>query len=268
MAIPQYFQHALDRAHPSWHGAIMQGLDAIDAQFPDYLSTLSTQGFLPTEQRIFAAFSVPLDQVKFVLVGEGPYPRSASATGYCFMDGAVASLWSVGAKAGLSTAVNKATSLRNFMKMLLVADQRLDLSADYHRQIADIAHQAMACNSNAIITLAQLQENFLSHGFLMLNAALVFRESCKPALEVRFWAPFLACILHALTYNQAQAAQPRTLILWGRLADQLRKTIPLSGFKLACSEHPYNLSFIQNQSMQTLFVSLNLLKKTDKLIVE
>jgi uracil-DNA glycosylase len=79
---------------------------------------------------LFAAFAQPLDRVRYVLVGEGPYPRAESATGVCFMDGAVGDLWS---EAGLSKPVNRATSLRNFMKMLLVADGQLQLENDRWR---------------------------------------------------------------------------------------------------------------------------------------
>src|SRR5579864_9224505 len=89
---------------------------------PHYLAALAESYFLPTEGRLFAAFKQPLDKVTHVLVGEGPYPRVESATGVCFMDGAVGALWS---ERGLSKAVNRATSLRNFMKMLLVADRQL-----------------------------------------------------------------------------------------------------------------------------------------------
>ena len=84
---------------------------------PGYLDSLENTGFLPTQGRLFAAFSLPVGQVRFVLMGEGPYPREASASGYCFMDGAVQELWSAD---GLSKPVNRAVSLRNFIKMLLV----------------------------------------------------------------------------------------------------------------------------------------------------
>ena len=77
---------------------------------PAYLSALAEDHFLPTQGRLFAAFSQPLEEVRYVLVGEGPYPREESATGVCFMDGAVRELWST---QGLSKPVNRATSLRN-----------------------------------------------------------------------------------------------------------------------------------------------------------
>jgi len=61
---------------------------------PLYLPLLVNGSFLPTQGRLFAAFAQPIESVRYVLVGEGPYPREDSATGFCFMDGAVDELWS------------------------------------------------------------------------------------------------------------------------------------------------------------------------------
>ena len=68
----------------------------------------------------------PLSSVRTILFGESPYPREGSANGYAFWDAAVENLWS---DSGLSKAVNRATSLRNFIKMLLLA--RGDLNHDF-----------------------------------------------------------------------------------------------------------------------------------------
>src|SRR5690606_30888858 len=120
--LPESIRAALALAHPSWLPVLERGLAAIQAAHPGYLEALALDDYLPTEGRMFAAFMQPLDQVRYVLIGEGPYPRAASATGVCFMDGAVEALWSPN---GLSKQVNRATSLRNFIKMLLVADGKL-----------------------------------------------------------------------------------------------------------------------------------------------
>ena len=116
----------IDVAHTSWRPIIAAGLNAIDAAFPDYLASVADDHFLPNGGRVFAAFTQPINAVHYVLVGEGPYPRPDSATGVCFMDGAVGKLW---CDSGLSKPVNRATSLRNFMKMLLVAGGQLQPGA-------------------------------------------------------------------------------------------------------------------------------------------
>ena len=108
--IPSVFASAIERAASSWHPVLREGLDAINVAAPAYLPGLASEIFLPTQGRLFAAFAQPLEKVRYVLVGEGPYPREESATGVCFMDGAVRELWST---QGLSKPVNRATSLRN-----------------------------------------------------------------------------------------------------------------------------------------------------------
>lgn len=244
--IPPSILDALSRAHPSWQPHLRKGLGAMMRANPAYLDALAADDYLPTGQRLFAAFSLPLSDVRYVLVGEGPYPRAESATGVCFMDGAVGSLWCEG---GLSKPVNKATSLRNFMKMLLVADGQLEL--------ADTGGAALARvrSGELIQTLAQLQDNLTAHGFLLLNASLVFRPHVAPVADARAWLPFLQTVLAALRETAP------TLVLWGKIAEQLKKLPETAALPQIVSEHPYNLSFIGHQGMQQLFGPMRLLHR-------
>ena len=251
-AIPAAILNALDLADPSWRPHLLRGLEAVARANPGYLPALAVDTYLPTENRLFAAFAQPLDRVRYVLVGEGPYPRAESATGVCFMDGAVGELWS---ESGLSKPVNRATSLRNFMKMLLVASGRLQLDATGSAALAPIAQAAG--RDGTIQTLAELQDNLHGHGFLLLNAALVFRKHVAPAIDARAWLPFLQTVLAAL----AERPQPPTLVLWGKIAEQLKKLPETAAFPQALAEHPYNLSFIGHQGIQQLFGPMELLRK-------
>lgn len=246
--LPSAILAALGLADPSWRPILEQGLRRMAAADPAYLPALAADDYLPTEGRLFAAFALPLGQVRYVLVGEGPYPRAASATGVCFMDGAVGELWS---EAGLSKPVNRATSLRNFMKMLLVADGRLEADATGGAALAPIA--AAAREGGAIATLAELQANLLEEGFLLLNAALVFRPHVPPVIEARAWLPFLRTVLEALQGRQVQ------LVLWGKIAEQLKQLPEAQALGQLCAEHPYNLSFIKHAGMHALFGPMRLL---------
>jgi uracil-DNA glycosylase len=250
-AIPSPILHALALAHSSWQPYLLAGLAAVAERDPAYLPALAADHYLPTEHRLFAAFSQPLDRVRYVLIGEGPYPRAESATGVCFMDGAVGELW---CENGLSKPVNRATSLRNFMKMLLVAEGRLSADACSGPALAPIA--AAAREDGTIRTLAELQDNLTHHGFLLLNAALVFRPHVPPTIEAKAWVPFLQVILATLADRPA----PPTLVLWGKIAEQLKKLPETARFSQACAEHPYNLSFIAHAGMQQLFGPMQLLK--------
>jgi uracil-DNA glycosylase len=259
MPVPENILRMTDLADASWRPVLRAGLDAVHQNDPAYLPALAKDTYLPTEGRIFAAFAQPLNRVRYVLVGEGPYPRPESATGFCFMDGAVKALWS---ETGLSKQVNRATSLRNFMKMLLVASEHLSIEQTSGEAMAQVARQARAADSSFIQTLPELQVNMLKHGFLLLNAALVFRPHVPPLKEAKAWQPFQQVVLTALADHADQKRiAPATLVLWGKVAEQFSTLPANTRFPKALSEHPYNLSFIGNKGMQALFGPMHLLHK-------
>jgi uracil-DNA glycosylase len=251
-SIPAAILDDLKLADASWHPHLRAGLEAMMKATPDYLPTLAADDYLPTGGRLFAAFALPIEKVRYVLVGEGPYPRAESATGVCFMDGAVGELWSDN---GLSKPVNRATSLRNFMKMLLVADGQLRIDDTGGAALAPIAKAARTDGS--IRTLAELQDNLLGQGFLLLNASLVFRKHVAPVADARAWLPFQRAVFAALAECRARP----TLVLWGKIAEQLKKVPETAGFPHIASEHPYNLSFIGHEAMQQLFAPMHLLRR-------
>jgi uracil-DNA glycosylase len=259
--LPKPISDALALAHPSWKPILLKGLDAVAEADPTYLPSLAADSYLPTENRLFAAFSLPLDAVRFVLFGEGPYPRVESATGVCFMDGAVESLWS---EKGLSKQVNRATSLRNFMKMLLIADGELRPDNTSGEAIQEIAGKVRAVGSPFIQTLTELQANLTRQGFLLLNASLVYRAHVPPAKDAKAWLPFMKTVLDALVeHADKKDRQPPTLVLWGKLAEQINSLPMSSRFPAVVSEHPYNLTFILNRPMQQLFKPMRLLRVSD-----
>jgi uracil-DNA glycosylase len=257
MTIPASILQALDLADPSWRPHLLRGLQALAMADPGYLPALAEDDYLPTHGRLFAAFAQPLDRVRYVLVGEGPYPRAESATGVCFMDGAVGSLWSSEAGGGLSKAVNKATSLRNFMKMLLVADGQLQLDNTAGDAMAAVSALARSGAGSHIQSLADMQRKLTEHGFLLLNAALVFRSHVAPVKDAKAWLPFFETVMAGLA---AQTRVTPTMILWGKIAELLKKLPVMEKFPQIVAEHPYNLSFIANQDMHALFGPMQLLK--------
>jgi uracil-DNA glycosylase len=258
-SIPASIRDALRLAHASWHPVLLKGLEAMAEADPAYLPALAQDHYLPTKGRLFAAFTLPLQEVRYVLVGEGPYPREESATGVCFMDGAVEALWS---DKGLSKQVNRATSLRNFMKMLLVAEGVLTEEATSGDVMAEVSAKARAIGSPYIQTLTELQAALTRQGFLLLNASLVFREQVAPVKDARAWQPFLDVVLDALVEAGNAGSKAPMLVLWGKIAEQLRARQATAKFPQAISEHPYNLTFIANKTMQKLFGPMRLLFKT------
>lgn len=260
--LPSVILDAVDAAHVSWRPALTRGIEAVAKADPTYFPSLVAGEYLPTEGRLFAAFSQPMTAVRYVLVGEGPYPRVQSATGFSFMDGAVGLLWSDAPGGGLSKPVNRATSLRNFIKMLLVADGRLSVDHTSGDALALIALQARAIASPLIQTLSDLQGKLMQQGFLLLNAALVFRPHVAPVKDARAWRPFIEHVLDALMQQATKQGDVLpTLVLWGKIAEQLNGMAQIEHFPKVVSEHPYNLSFIANAEMQRLFGTMQLLHK-------
>lgn len=255
--ISPFWSRQLQLAHPSWQPHLKNGLDAVQAARPSYLLDLENANFLPTQNRIFAAFSQAIDDVRYVLIGEGPYPREESATGICFMDGAVDALWS---DEGLAKKLNRATSLRNFMKMLLVAEGLLDDTLTTKEAVATARHLGIQQQPSLIERLAQLQENLFHQGFLLLNASLVFRANVPPVQDAKAWLPFLRVILAALAAKNENRKSDVELVLWGKIAEQVKAMQESRLFRLIIAEHPYNLSFVQNKSMQAFFKPMRLLR--------
>lgn len=233
----------LKHTDPSWHETLKTAANTLPADYQQ--SLFDNNDWLPGIDKLFNAFSLPKNQVRYILLGESPYPRIISANGYAFWDAAVHEIWS---DKGLSTAVNRATSLRNLIKMLLIAHG--DLNPEQIQQ-ADIA---ALDKSEKIQTLDVLFEKLLDHGFLLLNASLVLSTRNKNT-EAKYWAPFIRCILSSLK------AQPVKLILLGKIAEKAASLNADAALDTITFEHPYNISFIHNKAAQAFFKQFELLQR-------
>lgn len=232
----------IQQTNPQWRPLLAMALDSMDQ---NYLYELTEQrDWLPGLDKVFAAFSRPLDELRYILLGESPYPRVESANGYAFWDNAVGDLWS---DKGLSKPVNRATSLRNFIKMLLVA--RGDLSSTQSNQdaIAALDKKPYYATGNQLFTA------LLDKGFVLLNATLVFRKD-RVQEDARQWRPFI----HSLFQQLASQKNSVTLLLLGRIAAQVSG---VEQFTCLRAEHPYNVSFITNPQVLQFFQPLDLLAR-------
>lgn len=243
---------ARGKVHPQWHDILTESLASVN---PEYLTQLTVENqWLPGADKLLAAFRRDLQGVRYLLIGESPYPRRQSANGIAFYDAAVGGLWSDG---GLSKAVNRATSMRNIIKTVLLAEQRQ--VADSHGKISQQAIAAID-KSDMIQTMPELFANLQQAGFLMINATPVLHPQRKPAQEAVYWRGFLEQLLISLA---ARSPRRITLLLWGKIAESL-EAIPASAAydKLIC-EHPYNISFIHNADMRRLFSRLRVLQRVE-----
>jgi uracil-DNA glycosylase len=229
--------------HPSWHACLHEALMQLD---PACLHALyHDPDWLPGPEKIFAAFSVPVSSVNWILFGESPYPRKASANGYAFWDNAVGSLWS---ETGLERTVNRATSLRNLVKLLLITESLLDPENPSQTAIAGIR------KTRLVKTCSDLFGNFLRKGFLLLNATPVLRKG-QVKEDARNFHPFLKTVLQFLAIERPGIS----LILWGNMAKMLIDMPESQPFTKIISEHPYNLSFLKNRIVFQFFQPLHLI---------
>jgi len=233
--------------HHQWLPILKKALSKVDTGYLNEL--LSDNSWLPSKNFIFAAFQRDLDHCQYILFGESPYPRAQSANGIAFYDAAVTEIWSDN---GLSKSINKATSLRNIMKCALVAEGHLNLDAE-----SKVTQPAIAqlSKSKLINNLSQFFNKLETQGFLLLNTTPVLHPLRKPAVEARFWQPFINQLLVELQ----QLDNSPTLILWGKVAEQIEALPIAAHYQKVISEHPYNISFINNPDMQKLFSHLKLL---------
>ena len=239
------------KVHSQWRDILIDALDAVE---PEYLASLAdSTAWLPGIEQLFSAFRRDRHGVRYILIGESPYPRPQSANGIAFYDAAVDQLWS---DTGLSKGVNRATSMRNIIKTALLAEGFIEPDSSGKISQASIA---AIDKSGMIQTMGELFHALQERGFLMLNATPVLHALRKPTLEAKYWLGFLQRLL-ALTANSLD--HPITLVLWGKIAETVESLeLPTNYLKLM-SEHPYNLSFINNKDMQMLFREISILGTT------
>jgi len=229
----------------SWESILQEAYASLEEEYRTFLE--HDKDYFPSSSHYLNAFkTLPRNKVKYILFGQDPYPRKESAGGYAFIDEKVETLFS---DKGLSKEVNRATSLRNFIKMALLA--RGDLDKD------DTSQEAIARIDKTLLinSIEELRVNFEKSGVLLLNAALVFTDKKSSVRHVKAWRPFIASLLEALEEDAPK------LILFGTHAKALKKKLPLEKFETIEVEHPYNHTFINNAKALALFGPMRLLEK-------
>ncbi len=229
----------------SWQPILDEAYASLDAEYRTFLE--HDDNYFPDAENYLNAFTtLPRSEVKYILFGQDPYPRKESAGGYAFIDEKVDRLFS---ESGLSKAVNRATSLRNFVKMALLARGDLTLEDTSQEAIATV-------DKNGLIdSIDALRRNFEKNGVLLLNTALIFSDKKSSTKHVKAWLPFMKTLL-----KNIEGDAPK-LILFGTHAQALKKKLPLENFETIEVEHPYNHTFISNKKVLNLFAPMKLLEK-------
>ncbi|OQX74800.1 MAG: uracil-DNA glycosylase [Campylobacteraceae bacterium 4484_4] len=234
----------ISQIHPSWHPIVEEAMRALD---PAYLKFLETdENYFPDRENLFNAFkTLPLEKARYILFGQDPYPRRESALGYAFIDGKVGRIFE---QRGLSKAVNRATSLRNFIKMVLLCEGELK---------EDLSKEAIARidTSKYIQSIHQLRQNFEKNGILLLNMGLIFTDKKESRKHIKAWRGFIASLLRSLQNRDI------SLILFGKAAAEIEQFTEAKGYEKMILPHPYNLSFITDERAHRLFGPMHLLNR-------
>ncbi len=236
----------LNSIHQSWRGILKASLKSLDKEYLDFLEKNSS--YFPNKHNLFNAFkTLSLDKTKYILFGQDPYPRYESAIGYAFIDGKVKSLFD--SDGGFSKEVNKATSLRNMLKMLLLCEG--ELKNDFSKEaIKKIDH------SKYINSIIELKNNFERNGVLLLNSALVFTKKEDSKYHAKMWKPFVNRFLDEIKNKDIK------LLLFGNISKEIDKLSSSKDYKKILVPHPYNVSFITDKRVLEVFCPMKLLKKS------
>ena len=235
----------LTTVHHSWRGILYDALLSLDQEYLDFL--LNDNRYFPDINIFLNPFkSISKDSIKYILFGQDPYPRRESAIGYAFIDARVKEIFS---DKGFSKEVNRATSLRNFLKMLLLCEDLLSVDDLSQKAIANIN------KTNLCTNIIGLKDNFEKNGVLLLNMALVFTDKSESKYHLKKWKPFIQSILCSLKEEDIK------LILFGSAAKEVEKLEYSTYFKKFFFMHPYNMAFIKDKEVRQLFKPMNLLSK-------
>ncbi len=235
----------LTNIHPSWREILKNSLKNLDKEYLSFLENNSS--YFPNRDNLFNAFkTLPLHDTKYILFGQDPYPRYESAIGYAFIDGKVKSLFDK--NGGFSKEVNKATSLRNMMKMLLLCEGELkdDFSKEAIKKIS---------NEKYINSIIELKNNFEKNGVLLLNSALIFTKKEDSKYHAKMWKGFIDTLLKEIKNKDIK------LLLFGNISKEIDKLNSSKDFEKVLVPHPYNVSFITDKKVLEVFCPMRLLQK-------
>ena len=232
------------RVDYSWQEIINEAFSALDKEYKEFI--LKDKEYFP--QNWLAPFkTLPLHSSKAILFGQDPYPRASSAIGYSFIDGAVKEIFS---SSGFSKQVNRATSLRNFLKMQMINEGLLSENDTSQEAISKVKKESL------INSIFELKDGFEKEGIVLLNRAPIFTSKKDSSFHVKKFTPFMEVLLKRVSNHSLD------LILFGKMANSIISLIPKeSNFTLICTPHPYNVGFIKDESAREYFKNKKLIRK-------
>ncbi|KAL0236758.1 hypothetical protein PCE1_000156 [Barthelona sp. PCE] len=182
-------------------------IDTENDNIDNFIVSDVSSGIWPDSNNIFNALNdMDPKQVRYVVLGQDPYPRPVSATGISFFDGEV-----------LDWQGKMSPSIRNIIKSILI-------SRDLCEPDTKVAQMRQTISS---INFPQPQEFFdrtRKNGTLWLNTSLTFGGKAAKTLRehLNFWKPTINTIIeHVIAESEHTVA----FLLFGGKAQKLEKSI-------------------------------------------
>ncbi len=190
--------------------SLLDSLNKIDKSWSDFLcpetiemlnsieKKLTTSNYTPPSTRVLHFLSIPLNQVKIIILGQDPYPQPGVATGRAFEVGTLKS-WN-------QTFNN--ISLKNIVRAIYFTYQNEYLK---YSEIKNNIGKSFQLKSPD-----QLFVEWEKQGVLLLNTSFTC-EIGKSNSHEKIWKPFTLKLLQYISANYTDI----TWFLWGNNAKEI-----------------------------------------------
>ena len=177
--------------------------------------------YTPSEEKIFRAFEMKVEDIKVCILGKDPYFQKGVATGLAF---------EVNKDSWNDESIN--TSLKNILKLIYKT---------YTGEIKDINYIRKMIENNKFKILAPslLFENWMKQGVLLLNSSLTTLVGSS-GMHHKFWTPIIKELIEYISYKNNNI----TYLLWGNDAIIFEKNI-LNG-NIVKHNHPAIVGKLDN----------------------
>ena len=177
--------------------------------------------YTPSEEKIFRAFEMKVEDIKVCILGKDPYFQKGVATGLAF---------EVNKDSWNDESIN--TSLKNILKLIYKT---------YTGEIKDINYIRKMIENNKFKILAPnlLFESWMKQGVLLLNSSLTTLVG-SAGMHHKFWTPIIKELIEYISSKNNNI----TYLLWGNDAIIFEKNI-LNG-NIVKHNHPAIVGKLDN----------------------
>ena len=158
--------------------------------------------YTPSEEKIFRAFEMKVEDIKVCILGKDPYFQKGVATGLAF---------EVNKDSWNDESIN--TSLKNILKLIYKT---------YTGEIKDINYIRKMIENNKFKILAPnlLFESWMKQGVLLLNSSLTTLVG-SAGMHHKFWTPIIRELIEYISSKNENI----TYLLWGNDAIVFEKNV-------------------------------------------